>query len=238
MEYDQCTNAGTPGKTWCATEGYTEEAGHPWGWCNANCEVDAGTCCTAQTAQCLACSAGVTVAAYCVANPGTAHCSIEIDASAGCSAEPAPLVAGGSTELRLGGMLHTLTVPAGYKHGTPTKALLFFHGWGGDHSECGAYCSASAASAGFVTVALSGHNAAWANAGSANAVLPSCAPSTSCDLCPADCTAQQCSGSNGCWWSTCKDSIAQVVEVLNWLEANLCVHLHPPPHTPLTLMLI
>ena len=49
------------------------------------------------------------------------------------------------------------------------------------------------AEAGFVTVALSGHNTAWRNSGSASSTNNAICASSSPDYCPDDCTQSQCS---------------------------------------------
>jgi hypothetical protein len=215
VSYGGCTDADTPGKRWCATAGYTAATGYPWGWCACDESKVPPVCCTAQTAKCLACSAGVTVHAYCHAHPEALHCDAIVEESRGCAADLSDRearIAGGTSDLYLGGMGHKLTLPADYAHGTASKALLYFHGWGGSSTECGAHCSTAAAAAGFVTVALSGYSGAWANAGSAVSAEhgATCHPDTPSELCPADCSAGQCSGSDGCWWTTCRDSVGPV----------------------------
>lgn len=53
--------------------------GHGSAWCNGDCEFSNGACrgrpcCRGMTADCLACTEGITVAEYCAKNPKTAGC--------------------------------------------------------------------------------------------------------------------------------------------------------------------
>jgi len=131
--------------------------------------------------------------------------------------------------LTVGGLTSTyrLTLPADYSHGTAWPLLLSFHGWGGDHTSSARY-STHGLSAGYVVAAPRGYDDGWGDGwpswnGAGTTASPGSAGPTctgSFDYCYPSCGS---SCSDDCWWTTCEDSVAQVVGLLDTLEAALCL---------------
>ena len=123
-------------------------------------------------------------------------------------------------------LIHHVGVPRSYhKSLGPYPLFLYFHGWGGNGEECGNVCD-HARSNGFVTVAMRGMGpdfyASWNGFGSTESPGsdgPTCNVDTSEDLCYDDCNPN----CRPCWWTTCRDSVAQVKAVLRSLSSALCL---------------
>ena len=124
-------------------------------------------------------------------------------------------------------LIHSVGIPDSYKkhNGGPYPVFLYFHGWGGDESECGNVCD-YAREKGFVTIAMRGMGptfwASWNGFGSTQspgADGPICDVTTSQNLCYADCGAS----CQPCWWTTCRDSVEQVKQVVRSLSSALCL---------------
>jgi dienelactone hydrolase len=117
--------------------------------------------------------------------------------------------------------MHTFTIPANYSSEVPTPLLIYFHGWGGDHKECGNLCR-QASEHGFITAALSGIEQSWNGVGTTDSPGPagSTCESTAPNYCEEDCNGC----ADNCWWTTCKDSVEQTIHVLEYLESVLCIN--------------
>lgn len=127
---------------------------------------------------------------------------------------------------------HSLTLPLNYDHEnveTPSPLLLYFHGWGGKYNSCGSLCD-DAAEKGFATVSMSGYGpifyGSWKIAGSTTSpgpLGPTCEPQAP-DYCEfyknSGC---DCSEADNCWWTTCYDSVAQVLDVMDLIEEDICI---------------
>eukprot|EP00440_Ansanella_granifera_P031414 gb/GFBE01034108.1/.p1 GENE.gb/GFBE01034108.1/~~gb/GFBE01034108.1/.p1 ORF type:complete len:405 (+),score=53.08 gb/GFBE01034108.1/:1-1215(+) len=154
--------------------------------------------------------------------------------SAGCNNNGSfPGSPGGTENFRVSfngtGYDHKLSLPSGYtgNQNEPLPLLMYFHGWGGSSNECGGRCSTQAPSNGFAAIALQGIGprrwASWKGFGSTESPGPrgaTCEASAS-DNCYKDCG--ECA--DNCWWTTCQDSVAQAVAVLDSLEESLCLDL-------------
>mmetsp|Transcript_24876 Transcript_24876/g.43497 ORF Transcript_24876/g.43497 Transcript_24876/m.43497 type:complete len:429 (+) Transcript_24876:171-1457(+) len=119
---------------------------------------------------------------------------------------------------------HQVGVPPTYD-GQPTPLLLYFHGWGGSYADCGSLCD-DALSAGFITLSMTGLESdsglpSWNGIGSTTSPGPQgpTCEAGAVDYCYADCG----NCTDNCWWTTCKDSVAQVLEVWDAVEGALCV---------------
>ena len=105
---------------------------------------------------------------------------------------------------------------------------MYFHGWYSDPFE-GEKLYDDLNSAGFVQMAMTGmggpDNAnSWKFAGSTGS--PSGPAGRTCNydaewLCYEDCGAL----CDECWWTTCKDSVGAVVEMLDYVLDNFCIDL-------------
>ena len=150
------------------------------------------------------------------------HATIATSPSAGCDLE----AQAGAQTLILpfgsGDYEHAIAVPDASFEG-PRPLLLYLHGWGADSSECGATCG-RANDRGFVTAALTGVGpSGWSSWNSPGAGDPAtCAPGTP-DYCHkyASCDC----GAPACDWTTCRDSVAQILEVYEEVVAGYCVDL-------------
>ena len=96
-------------------------------------------------------------------------------------------------------------------------------GWGGDSSECGDTCG-RAEDRGFVTAALSGVGpSGWGSWRSPGANDPRTCASGTPEYChryeSCDCA------SPNCHWTTCEDSVTQVLEVYEAIVAAYCIDL-------------
>ena len=120
-----------------------------------------------------------------------------------------------------------LTLPADYDESTPSPLMLYFHGWGGSHTECGSFCTSEAADVGFITVSLTGLGgsgwSSWNGFGSTASPGPlgAICEEGAQDYCYDDCGACD----DGCWWTSCGDSVAQAAAMMDFIEASFCVDL-------------
>lgn len=119
---------------------------------------------------------------------------------------------------------HELALPSEY---TPTAIHLHFHGWGGAPNECGPYCFKNGTAAGFAVIAMQGIGplgfGSWNGSGSVaspGSRGPTCAANAT-NFCYDDCNGEC---RDNCWWTTCQDSVGQVVDVLDALSAQLCLN--------------
>jgi len=123
---------------------------------------------------------------------------------------------------------HRLTLPNDYDGNSPSPLMLYFHGYGGDYKECGNSCVGEAAEKGFVSVTMTGYEESWNFAGSTSSPGPDgatcsegagglCDGFPSCDCTPAEDTK--------CWWTTCHDSVEQVLSVLDEVQDEICIDL-------------
>lgn len=124
---------------------------------------------------------------------------------------------------------HTLRIPSNYDSSTPAPLLLYFHGWGANGSQCSDYCELAADDYGFIAAGVTGAGpAGWSSwngagtTGSPGSDGATCAPGTTgyCNRyvsCGGDCA-------DNCWWTTCEDSVKQAMDLLDYLESELCVN--------------
>ena len=124
---------------------------------------------------------------------------------------------------------HRLTLPASYAPDAAVPLLFYLHGWGGDSSECGANCDEAAPAHGFAALALTGvgPTPSWNGSGTVGSPGPrgaTCqADPPAPDFCYEDCAvAGGCR--DGCWWTTCADTTALIVDMIDFLEQQLCVN--------------
>ena len=55
-------------------------------------------------------------------------------------------------------MTHRLTLPTNYNPSvSPSPFMIYLHGWGGNHTECGDRCDVIAAGKGFASVSMTGY---------------------------------------------------------------------------------
>ena len=120
-------------------------------------------------------------------------------------------------------LTHELTLPLTYSPLTPSALLLFFHGWGATATTCGSLCDADAPTAGFIALSMQGIGGSWNGSGSVaspGARGPTCEANAT-DYCYGDCR-DRCA--DNCWWTTCEDSVGEVIDALDALETALCVN--------------
>lgn len=129
---------------------------------------------------------------------------------------------------------HKLTLPTNYDSETPSPLIMYFHGWGGSYESCGDNCSVEAASEGFAVVAMTGYGQpdynSWKVGGSngeGGPFGPTC-EDDAIDYCSnygerqgCDCDATN----DNCSWTTCFDSVEQVLKLLDEVEESLCIDL-------------
>jgi hypothetical protein len=102
---------------------------------------------------------------------------------------------------------------------------MFFHGWGGSAQDCGSVCT-DAKKKGFITMSMTGMGApndwnSWNGFGSTKSPGPD---GKTCNNHNEDNCYEDCGGcADECWWTTCKDSVQQTVEVLQFVLTNFCV---------------
>jgi polyhydroxybutyrate depolymerase len=154
--------------------------------------------------------------------------------TAGCGAARHPGVPGKTVDYVRAfageNLTHRLALPPGYSASSPpAPLLLFFHGWMSDSGSCGALCDSDAPALGFITLSVQGMGAigggsapSWNGSGSV------ASPGSRGATCQPDATSycyDDCAGAcaDNCWWTTCLDSVGEVVDTLNALEAALCV---------------
>ena len=104
--YTECTDADTVGQYWCAVAGWSDSSS--WGWCDCN-DSDAQLPPTPPPPTPL---------------PPTTTVDAE-HKSAGCSASAASSFGGpgATTNLKMGGMQHKLTLPTNYVQGRPVTPM-------------------------------------------------------------------------------------------------------------------
>ena len=155
-------------------------------------------------------------------------------AAAGCSSTSG-YVAGASWSVDLGydggTYTHNIGLPSNYNASTPTPLVMFFHGWGGSANSCGNFCT-ELTSNGIMYASMTGMGGpddsnSWAGSGSINSPGPDGAICENAagaprlnDYCYKDCGS---SCTDSCWWTTCTDSVGQVVDMLDYLERLFCV---------------
>jgi len=128
---------------------------------------------------------------------------------------------------------HRLTLPSNYDTTTPPPLMLYFHGQGENYEACGDRCTTDAPGKGFVSLSMTGYGGAdlssWNFAGSSSSPGPEGATceAGATDLCPlfGESSGCDCSKADNCWWTTCKDSVGQVISVLDEIESEICVDL-------------
>jgi len=131
---------------------------------------------------------------------------------------------------------HRLYLPTNYALAgveLPPPLLLYFHGWGGSHESCGDRCQSDASGHGFVTVTMTGYGPSdyhsWKHGGSSDSpgpLGPTCdEPNTNgyCDK--YEDSGCDCSLADRCSWTTCFDSVEQVLAILDEVEESVCVDL-------------
>lgn len=122
----------------------------------------------------------------------------------------------------MSGEQHLVSLPNDYDNAKPSRLLLSFHGWGGSSTSCGSACSTHFTDHGIITVSLSGYGGSWNGVGttaSPGQDGATCTPNAT-DYCYDDCG----SCADNCWWTTCKDSVDQTLQVLNKVESELCIN--------------
>jgi poly(3-hydroxybutyrate) depolymerase len=145
-----------------------------------------------------------------------------------------------------GSYTHAYTYPDSASEDNPAPLILFFHGWGGSSSDCGNSCN-TATKRGYATIAMTGIGEeygelnSWNGFGSTSSNTGAALPEAlvagdeycsdekendrTCNLdayelgCYADCE----SCADECWWTTCKDSVQQTVDVLEDFISRNCV---------------
>lgn len=117
--------------------------------------------------------------------------------------------------------------------------MLYFHGWGGAYDSCGKECSTQAVNKGIVTVAMSGYGPSgwnsWKHGGSSDTDRsPNPSGSSvckwwaqgSCEVYSNSGCGDKCNQEDSqCWWTTCYDSVEQVMAILDEVEQSLCIDL-------------
>ena len=126
-----------------------------------------------------------------------------------------------------------LHVPSTYRSDTPAAVVLAFHGWGGTGASMVATLEAQADASNFLVVGPDGLSenlySSWNGGGTTQSPYPgplgpTCDISVSETYCYDSCAARA-EGCTPCDWTTCHDDVAFVGELLDWLEARLCLDL-------------
>ena len=162
----------------------------------------------------------------------------QVQGSAGCGAVLAQTVQVGQTTAHT--MTHAgversfhLHVPSAYRHDTPATVILAFHGWGGNGVSMVERLEAQAGASNFLVVGPDGlaENLyrSWNGGGTTQSPYPgplgpTCDIAASETYCYDSCAARS-EGCRPCDWTTCHDDVAFVGELLDWLEARLCLDL-------------
>jgi poly(3-hydroxybutyrate) depolymerase len=146
---------------------------------------------------------------------------------------------------------HAYTYPNGLSNNQPAPLILYFHGWGGSSADCGVNSRTSATERGYATIALTGMGGengdlnSWNGFGSTQSNTGMASGEAlvagteycdeegendrTCDLdayelgCYKDCNGEC---ADECWWTTCKDSVQQTVEVLEDFINNHCIDMN------------
>lgn len=154
--------------------------------------------------------------------------------SAGCGKEPltTPGVAG-NIKMQVGDLQreYSLYLPAGYDPNTPTSLILSFHGYTDNaiNWEYGIGMDAQADEYGFIIaypdatsfLGTSGRITSW------NDLTCNASPGPEGPICSADAYVYdfppECGEPTTCNWCTCHDDLAFIEQILDDLEANLCI---------------
>jgi len=127
---------------------------------------------------------------------------------------------------------HRLHLPDDYNDDAPPPLMMYFHGWGGNHDSCGDTCSVTALEKGFVVVTMSGYGrsnwGSWKIGGSADSpgpLGPICTPETEGYCNDYERFGCDCSLADNCWWTTCYDSVEQVLSILDEVQETICFDL-------------
>jgi len=160
--------------------------------------------------------------------------------AAGCSLTALPpglgLGAGNTTYFTLGERSailnqrtrYKVTLPSGFEPGTPYPLLLWFHGWGGNlDSYTGSAFHSHGATSSYIVVTATGYDDddsynSWNGAGTTGSPGPAgpvCSPNV-----PSYCYVSSCGHcDDNCWWTTCEDSVQQVLWIVEEVASMVCV---------------
>lgn len=113
---------------------------------------------------------------------------------------------------------------------TPHRHYYFISMAGGGDHKSGLLFGNTASDHGFIVVSMTGlggtHGTSWSLKES-HGPGPDGATCTSeaTDYCYEDCNCEETgiACSDNCWWTTCKDSVQQVKEMLHWMLASFCI---------------
>lgn len=132
----------------------------------------------------------------------------------------------GRVDRQLKNSTYRLTNPTSIN---PKPLLLLFHGWGGSLESLSDFHE-HAFDHDYVVAAPLGYSSAqpwrptsWNGAGSTASpgpFGPTCTPLSRGDSCYEDCNGRC---TDDCWWTTCRDSVAQALEVLTDVLENACI---------------
>ena len=154
-----------------------------------------------------------------------------VSQSPGCGSAQHPGTPGATTEYRRSyagqALTHYLSLPAAYSPSVPVPLLFFFHGWGAGASSCGSLCEQDAPAAGFAVISVQGLGAIGGSPmPSWNGSLSASSPGWRGATCQPNATSycyDGCRCADNCDWTTCLDSVGEVVDLLDALEASLCL---------------
>jgi hypothetical protein len=156
--------------------------------------------------------------------------AVEPGQSEGCALVDPALGAPGEShdmDLTVDGRTTTLrvTLPSAYDHTVAWPLLLSFHGWGGDHTAGSKYAQHGKTN-GYVVAAPTGYGrSGWSSWNGAGTVASPGPAGPTCTEFNTDYCYTSCGGcADGCWWTTCLDSVEQSVALLDALEAALCLN--------------
>ena len=128
---------------------------------------------------------------------------------------------------QLSGTPYRVSVPPGYHHSVAWPLLLALHGWGQPlESESGWHDHGQAH--GYVVVTPQGYSEgepfgpSWNGAGSTGSPGP-LGPTCTRPLMRGTCYPSCGRCADGCWWTTCRDSVAQVASVLDEVMGGWCI---------------
>jgi len=144
---------------------------------------------------------------------------------------------------------HAISLPGNYTNtgttaevsSSPPPLMFYFHGWSGNRKECGRDCTKSATDRGFLSVSMTGYGKnyryaynSWNFAGSSTFPQPRepvCntaginKKNSYCRYYRRAGQCDSCSDDDGCWWTTCFDSVQQVLSLYEELKDKLCFDL-------------
>jgi len=123
---------------------------------------------------------------------------------------------------------YKVTLPSDYEPGTPYPLLLWFHGWGGNlDGYTGSGFHSHGKTSSYIVVTATGYDDddnynSWNGAGTTGSpgpLGPVCSPNvysycyySSCGHCD-----------DNCWWTTCEDSVQQVLWIIEEVASMVCV---------------